>query len=122
MTAAPQLDLDFSRRPRRNREAYFNTTHLSGEALVSARRDARKQDVLVLSIMRGCVGEMTPSEVWRAGTEAGSDWLLTSVRRSINTLTRDGLLAKTDHYKAGPYGRPERLWRTIERSNAAWDG
>jgi len=116
MNAAPQLDFDFTKRPRRNREAYFNTTHLSGDALAAARRDARKQDVLVLTIFRGAAHALSPSEVWRQGTEAGSDWLLTSVRRSMNTLTREGLLGKTDEYKPGPYGRPERLWRLTERS------
>lgn len=119
MSAAPQLDFDFTKRPRRNRQAYFNTTHLTGEALEAARRDARKQDVLVLSILRGQIGPMTPSEVWRAGAEAGSDWLLTSVRRSMNTLTQDGLLRKMDAYKPGPYGRPERLWCVIERTGQA---
>jgi hypothetical protein len=117
MNAAPQLDLDFNKRPRRNRQAYYNTTHLAGDALEAAKRDARKQDVLVLSILRGTVGPMTPSEVWRAGAEAGSDWLLTSVRRSMNTLTCEVLLRKMDAYKPGPYGRPERLWCACERAN-----
>lgn len=110
MSGAPQLDFDFRKRPRRNRVAYFNTTHLVGDALESAAREARKQDVLVLSILRGSAVPMAPSEVWRVGAEAGSDWLLTSVRRSMNTLTREGLLRKLEAYKPGPYGRPERLW------------
>lgn len=117
--SASQLGFDFAKRPRRNRETYFNTTHMTGDALEAAKRDARKQDVLVLSIMRGLVGPQTPSEVWRAGAEAGSDWLLTSVRRSMNTLTRDGLLRKMDAYKEGPYGRLERLWCVIERTAQA---
>jgi hypothetical protein len=117
MTTAPQLDFDFTKRPRRNREAYFNTTHLCGEALGAARREARKQDVLVLTIFRGAARALSPSEVWRAGAEAGSDWLLTSVRRSMNTLTREGLLDKTDGYRPGPYRRPERLWRLAARSD-----
>lgn len=119
MNAAPQLDLDFTKRPRRNRVAYYNTTHLAGDALATAKRDARKQDVLVLSILRGSAGPLTPSEVWRAGAEAGSDWLLTSVRRSMNPLTGDGLLRKMDAYKEGPYGRPERLWCACERGSHA---
>jgi hypothetical protein len=117
MSASPQQDFDFERRARHRRAVYFNTTQLCGDALASARRDARKQDVLVLSIMRGDCAPLTPSEVWRAGTEAGSDWLLTSVRRSMNTLTHEGLLRKMDAYKPGPYGRPERLWCTCERGS-----
>jgi hypothetical protein len=110
MTAAPQLGFDFSRRPRRNRAAYFNTTHLHGAELDEARRSARGQDVLVLALFRGAQGPLAPSEAWRQAREAGSDLLLTSVRRSINTLTGEGLLVKREGTRPGPYGRPERLW------------
>lgn len=109
-TASSQLTFDYNRRPRASRVAFWNTSHLHGEALQDARNKARHQDVLVLSILRGAHDGMTPSEVWRAAREAGSDLLLTSVRRSMNTLTRDGQLAKLDRTREGPYGRPERLW------------
>lgn len=115
--ASPQLTFDYSRRPRANRVAFWNTTSLHGEDLDTAKTNARRQDVLVLSILRGCAGAMTPSEVWRAAREAGSDLLLTSVRRSMHTLTRDGLLAHLDDKRMGPFGRPEGLWRTRECAN-----
>lgn len=119
MQTSAQLDFNLVLRPRTARRAYYNTTHLSGESLARAKRDARKQDVLVLAIMRGTVGPLTASEVWRAGAESGSDWLLTSVRRSINTLVADGLMRKMDAYKDGPYGRPERLWCIAQRAAQA---
>lgn len=108
--ASGQLTLDYTRRPSANRAAFWNTSNLRGEALLAARSKARHQDVLVLSILRGAHDGMTPSEVWRAAREAGSDMLLTSVRRSMNTLTCDGQLVKLDRTREGPYGRPERLW------------
>lgn len=117
MQAVPQLDFDFRRRPRRQRQSYFNTTHLAGAELADANRTARTQDVLVLAILRGAKHPMTPSEVWRQGREAGSDWLLTSVRRSMNTLTQEGMLAKCDTYRQGPYGRPERTWQACEKAD-----
>lgn len=117
MTAAPQLDLDFARpRPRRNRVAFYNTTHLTGRDLRDAQSSAKKQDVLVLTIFRGCNRELTPSEVWRMGQANGSDWLLTSVRRSMHTLTRERLLVKCETYRIGPYKRPERTWKLRENT------
>jgi hypothetical protein len=111
MSAAPgQLTFDYTRRPSANRVAFWNTSNLTAGALKDACSKARHQDVLVLSILRGARGPMTPSEVWRAAREAGSDMLLTSVRRSMNTLTRDCQLTKLGETREGPYGRPERLW------------
>lgn len=112
---APQMDLDFSRRPRRNRVSYFNTTGLSGRDLSDAKGNARKQDVLVLTIFRGQAQALTPSEVWRQGAENGSDWLLTSVRRSITTLTKEGLLVKQEGTRQSPYGSREHVWKLKER-------
>lgn len=111
MSAVPaQLDLDYAWRPRQTRAAYFNTTALTGEALASARKAAKGQDVLVLAILRARAVPMTPSDVWRAASSAGSDLLLTSVRRSMSTLTREQLLVKLETTAEGPFGRPERQW------------
>lgn len=107
---ATQLNLDFSHRPRPQRRAYYDTTRLRAGELVAARSKARTQDVLVLAIMRNAVG-MTPSMVWVRGRESGANWLLTSVRRSMNTLTREGVLVRTELTQQGPYGRPEGVWR-----------
>lgn len=105
-----QFDLDFTRRPRRSAPVYFNTTGLRGDELASARHEAHGQDVLVLAILREHHAPMTPSDVWRAAAGAGSNLLLTSVRRSMNTLTRQALLRKLDATAPGPFGRPERQW------------
>lgn len=109
-----QLPFDLTRRPRRDRAAFYNTTGLTGDGLAQATTNARKQDVLVLTIFRGARGALTPSEVWRQGAENGSDWLLTSVRRSMNTLTREGLLEKCETLRDGPFGRGEHTWRLVE--------
>ena len=115
--AIPQLDLDFTRRPRRNRVSYYNSTGLTGRDLGDAKNNAKKQDYMVLLIFRGASDALTPSAVWRQGFEAGSDWLLTSVRRSICTLTKEGLLVKCEGTRASPYGSREHIWKLKERTD-----
>ena len=39
------------------------------------------------------------------------DYEITSVRRSMNTLTREEKLVKTDEQRMGKKGRPETIWR-----------
>ena len=107
----PQLALRFDAPRRRVPTRFYNTTALNGEALKQATHDAHHQDVLVLAIFKGAQRAMTPSEVWIQGRDAGTGWLLTSVRRSINTLTRQGLLVKCEESKDGPYGRREHCWK-----------
>jgi hypothetical protein len=38
---------------------------------------------------------------------------LTSVRRAISTLTREGVLKKTDKQRTGYYGKREYMWRLV---------
>ncbi len=40
---------------------------------------------------------------------------ITSVRRALSNLTRDGKL-RTSGKAMGPYGRPEHYWRLVEKS------
>jgi hypothetical protein len=97
------------RAPRR----YYQTTPLTGFQLGDAVRNAEHQDDAVLAIFRRRQCALTPSDVWRIGLLHGRNWLLTSVRRSITSLTeaKFGPLEKTDLLVDGPYGRPEHAWR-----------
>ena len=98
-----QMALRFDPPRRPVRTAFFNTTAMNGEALKQATHDAHHQDVLVLAIFQGTKRPMTPSEVWTQGRDCGTGWLLTSVRRSVNTLTRQALLAAgSTHVRPDP--------------------
>ena len=88
---------------------YFNTTALTADPLDVAQVAASKQNRSVLAIFRAN-GKLTPSQAWPLGLNFGYAWLLTSVRRSITTLTNAGELVKLEERRVGPYGRQETVW------------
>jgi hypothetical protein len=55
----------------------------------------------------------TPFEVWNTLTFLDNQILLTSVRRSISDLTKEGRLIKCQwsESKPGAYGKLNRTWR-----------
>lgn len=95
---------------------YHITTPLTTAQEIAAIWSAREQNTAVMSIFRMHPRRMSPSEVHAIGLARGRTWLLTSVRRSMTNLSRDGALV---HYrwlhKPGPYGRPETLWGLPEQ-------
>jgi hypothetical protein len=102
--------------PRRSRVSYWQTTPLSAAELDHAIAVAAVQDEEVLAIFRARLlwpagPALSPSQVWRIGTDHGLSWLLTSVRRSVSNLTDAKVLERCERTVAGPYGRPEGLWR-----------
>jgi len=86
---------------------YFNTTQEKGEQLKSYVKKARKQDYEVFGVFIDEDKEMGASEVYK---KLRRKVLLTSVRRSINSLVKDGLLIATGNKKRGIYGRNELTW------------
>lgn len=93
---------------------YWNTTRLTGAELREAVQSADKQDAAVLAIFDSRPGQyMSPSQVWRIGCDLGARWLLTSVRRSMTTLTEARELVKLDDRIDGAYGRKEFVWRRL---------
>lgn len=89
---------------------YYNTTGLNGVQLEAFERAATRQDDAILSLYRK-IPEMSPSTCWRLLETRGITYPLTSVRRSINTLTKLGSLHKTELMITGHYGKPEHVWR-----------
>lgn len=110
----PQLTLRLlAPRPRPAKaRAYFDTTNLPASALSEAIARAEGQDDQVMQAFR-VHGELTPSECLKALELAGARILLTSVRRSISTLTDAGALVKTARKHPGPYGMPEYVWAIV---------
>lgn len=88
---------------------FYNSTSLTGQELKQAVSIASKQDEAITLIFR--TGKpYTPSEIMTLCNRAGHSYLLTSVRRSITSLTDRGVLRNTGNFKQGPYGRPEGVW------------
>jgi hypothetical protein len=103
---ADQPDMFCANEPR----VYFDTTHLPSPELEDATDAAKYQDAVVLAIFQSHDCPLSPSMVWKFGLERKSQWLLTSVRRSMSTLTKAGRLIKLPVKVVGIYGAKEFIW------------
>ncbi len=95
---------------------YFDTTSASHEEHKRYTSSAKIQDKAVLSwfVMSEKGALLTPSEVHESLVSLKyihAATPLTSVRRSITNLTKQGQLLKTDTKKKGPLGRSEMAWK-----------
>jgi hypothetical protein len=116
---AQQMLLELAPAPKAERtgalRAYFPTNPVSVQEALGSEKRARRQDDAVLALFRayGSARRFTPSQVHdMLCHEEGRDKpLLTSIRRSLSTLTSRGLLK---HYKSdlvdGPRGARESRW------------
>jgi|TARA_R100000734_G_C3301793_1_gene92380 predicted ArsR family transcriptional regulator len=86
---------------------YYNTTNETGEDLKESHKKAESQQEKILDIFKTSK-EASPSQVMLA-LPVGT--LITSVRRCITDLTKEGHLEKTTRKRKGIYGRPEYIWK-----------
>ncbi|MCE5225248.1 MAG: hypothetical protein LLG05_05245 [Porphyromonadaceae bacterium] len=92
---------------------FHDSVPLKEEDLPEARETALKQKELVLDFFRQRFSmNFTPVEVYEALMD-GELMLLTSVRRCITDLTKEGKLIKCDwsESRAGAYGKLNRCWK-----------
>lgn len=89
-------------------DSYFNTTRQTGDQLAQYREQAATQESVIIQFFREHPhSAYTPSDLSKLLPRAP----LTSIRRAVTNLTRQGLLEKTTSQKAGIYNRPEHKWR-----------
>jgi Fe2+ or Zn2+ uptake regulation protein len=93
-----QLKLDF-----------YNTNATEGVELEERKRKATSQQVIILSIFKR-YNKMTAGMVHQQVMAAGLTWPLTSVRRAITNLMKEGHLRRTDYTRRGVYGANERFY------------
>lgn len=92
-------------------KAYYNTTKLSKKEVIEANNEALAQEGNIIEIFKKH-SPLAPSDVWRIYERLyKKSILLTSVRRSITTLTKKGILTKTSIKKIGVYKRLEYVWK-----------
>tara|TARA_Y100000356_G_scaffold123877_1_gene119273 strand:+ start:25 stop:336 length:312 start_codon:yes stop_codon:yes gene_type:complete len=100
--------------------AYYDTTHLrdhlSREAYKEEHRmfllkNCRQEDAILKIAERMVDGKFSPSQMLQRLEGYGRNIPITSVRRAISDLTRNGELVKTDKQVMGIYGRKEYVWR-----------
>ena len=94
---------------------FHDTVPLPEEELPKARGIASQQKMVILNYFRQRFSmNFTPMEVYEyLNTHVSSTILLTSVRRSITDLTKEGRLIKCmwSESKMGAYGKMNRTWR-----------
>lgn len=95
---------------------YYNTTKESGVRLETYRTQAATQDLRIATFFEMNPGEVfTPWEVQSLVFNIPAP-PITSVRRSMSSLTKAGILTKTTTLKeAGRYDRRSHAWTLNER-------
>ena len=93
---------------------FHNTIPLEGESLKKHLERATAQDARIYRFFEiNGHKNWTPCEVEAQFNSNGNDnkILLTSIRRAINNLTRDGFLLKLENIKRiGKHGSPVNVW------------
>jgi hypothetical protein len=94
---------------------FHNSVPIEEENLPEARMKAQNQKLRILRVFElNPTSKFTPTQLHYLMTEVGFDkMLLTSVRRSITDLTKEGRLIKCDYSESrkGQYGTLNRTWK-----------
>jgi hypothetical protein len=94
---------------------FHDTVPAPIELLSKYRKKAVRQKEIVLQFFRDRYSmNFTPAEVFEGISLTENNCiLLTSVRRAISDLTKEGKLTKCDYSerREGGYGHPNRTWR-----------
>jgi response regulator of citrate/malate metabolism len=90
---------------------YFNTTHVTNPELLEYQAKAQTQKEIILSIM-SVAQQATASEIWLGHFVKSCP--VTSVRRAMTCLMKEGKLIKTPIKKIGLWGRPEYVYKINE--------
>jgi len=86
---------------------HHDTTRARGD-LPKLEAAAKTQDEAVAALFKRYYPlSLSPSQAHKALCTKAP---ITSIRRAINNLTRDGVLEKTDQQSKGPYGMRECRW------------
>lgn len=98
--------------------SYHNTTSLFGQELYAATEVARFQDDLVLAFMKERAGySFTPCDVWGAMIRLkriNKNVPVTSIRRSISDLVKEGKLVKLAAMRKGAFGKRAHLHQYVQ--------
>jgi len=94
-------------------KSFFNSVNLDGESLQRATARALGQNDLVARIFEANPHrKFSPSQLKELIARKFDRYSpLTSWRRSVTTLTKEGFLVKLDEQVPGAYGEPEHLWQ-----------
>lgn len=95
---------------------YHNTTEAVDPQLKQYEQKAKSQEDKILAYFESHLDDyvlLSPTLVLRH--IFNNTVPITSVRRALSNLTRDGFLQMSGKVM-GPYGRPEHYWRLVPRN------
>jgi len=90
---------------------FYNTVELRRPERAQANRHAAKQEEIVLTLFRQVGRGLTP---WEVCDFFEGQYLITSIRRAMTNLEREGKLEKGDLTDGG-YGKPNYRWKLASR-------
>lgn len=97
----------------RTEKSFYNTIHLTGEALKKAIEKAKSQEARILIIFQERKGSLlNPYHVHMVYTNLVNDNTpITSIRRAMHGLTKKGFLLKSESASSkGDYGASNHVW------------
>lgn len=99
--------------------SYFNTTNESGTTLNNNVAKAKSQEEEIFDFFKyvNSFNEFnsTPSELQMLNLKL-KIYPITSIRRALTNLTKQGKLIKTNEKRIGMYGRSEYVWKLNENT------
>jgi lambda repressor-like predicted transcriptional regulator len=92
--------------------SYYNTTGATNPKLKEYEEKAKSQTEIIYELFKGKKTIWSPSEIEAELKKKGIIILLTSIRRTLSTLSspKKRKLQKLDAKIVGKHGRPEHLW------------
>jgi Fe2+ or Zn2+ uptake regulation protein len=91
---------------------FFNTTSESGATVKQFTVKAESQNKRVVRILTEAGTHLSPSEVWaRYCKYYNAKTPITSIRRALSDLTKNGVIEMVYVKKIGLFGRPTYQWR-----------
>ena len=91
---------------------YYNTNEEEGTTLNSSRKNAVKQEDLVLGVfLKYKAQSLTPEDVNNILEQDNHIYPITSIRRAITDLTNEDKLVKTDIMRMGTWNKLTHAWR-----------
>jgi Fe2+ or Zn2+ uptake regulation protein len=86
----------------------FKTDHFTDDQDAKLKRNAKSQEARILKFLELHSNGVGASAVWQALRNSEP---LTSFRRALNSLAKQGKVEMLAEKRVGYYGAPEHLWR-----------
>lgn len=94
-------------------QLFYNTIGLKGESLAAAGLQCSVQEARIIEIMFMRALAMTPFEVLKIYETMYPVVPVTSIRRAMTSLAKQGILEKTGEMKLEQFGKPNHTWKLV---------